>query len=408
MVGATGPEDHLRRIENVTDSALSQLDLEKLLHELLERVRALLAADTATVLLYEEASGELVATAAAGFEEEVRQGVRIPMGTGFAGQVALTREPVVIGRVDETTVFNPLLWEKGLHALLGVPMVVAGRLMGVLHVGSFSGRQFTDHDVQLLQLVADRMALATQATMSSTERATTAALQRSLLPTRLPQPAGLRFAGRYVPGSDQRVGGDWYDVFPLPGDRWGIVMGDVVGHGLPAAVVMGRLRSALRAYALLDIDDPAAVLEKLDRKASHFEPGAMATVLYAVVEPSHERMRVSLAGHPPPVLAVADAPAQLLDLPPDPPIGTGFDLPRRSRVVDLPADSVVCFYTDGLVERRDWILDTGLEYLRLAVDVRPPEAVCARVMSDLTGRSQPDDDIAILVMACAGQRPTGG
>jgi sigma-B regulation protein RsbU (phosphoserine phosphatase) len=391
-------EDQLVRIENLMDSALSHLDLDKLLRELLQRVRALLAVDTATVLLYDEPSRYLVAIATAGFEEEVWQGVRVPLGAGFAGQVAARREPVVVEHVDASTVANPLLWEKGLHALLGVPMLAAGQLVGVVHVGTFAQRQFTDHDVQLLRLAAVRMALATQAQSARTERATAEALQRSLLPARLPRVAGLEFAARYVPGADLRVGGDWYDVFPLPGDRWGVVMGDVAGHGLPAAVVMGRLRSALRAYALLDLDDPAGVLEKLDRKATHFEAGAMATVLYAVVEPPYEQLKVSLAGHPPPVLAVPDQPGALLDLPPDPPIGVRYTLPRHNNTVDLPVDSVVCFYTDGLVERRRSTLDRGLEQLCAAVSVRPAEIVCTTVMSALTGSHQPEDDIALLVM----------
>ncbi|MEV4313968.1 GAF domain-containing SpoIIE family protein phosphatase [Actinocrispum sp. NPDC049592] len=401
MTEANGAEDQLLRIESVTDSALSHLDLEKLLHELLERVRDLLSVDTATVLLHDSAAGQLVASAAAGFEEEVRQGVRVPMGAGFAGQVAAQRKPVIIERVDASTVVNPLLWEKGLHAMLGVPMVAAGRLIGVVHVGTFAHRRFNDHDIQLLQLAADRIALATQSQVSQTERATAAALQRSLMPGRLPQPEGLEFAARYVPGAGLRIGGDWYDVFPLPGERWGIVMGDVVGHGLPAAVVMGRLRSALRAYAL-DVEDPAGVLEKLNRKANHFEPGIMATVLYAVVEPSHAELTVSLAGHPPPVLALPGEPSRLLDLRPDPPIGMRHGTDRRSATVEIPEGAVVGFYTDGLIERRDWIVDTGLELLRAAIDTRPAEAVTAKVMSALTGASPPEDDVALLVMRRTG------
>jgi serine phosphatase RsbU (regulator of sigma subunit) len=391
-------EDRLRRLEAVTDSALSHLDLEKLLQELLERVRELLSVDTATVLLYEKSAGSLVATAAAGIEEEVRQGARTILGEGFAGKVAMQRKPIIVEHADATTVVNPLLWEKGLRVLLGVPMLAAGQLIGVLHVGSISVRRFTDHDIQLLQLVADRMALATQAQVSSAERAAAAALQRSLLPARLPNLPGVEFAARYVPGADLRVGGDWYDVFPLPEDRWGIVMGDVVGHGLPAAVVMGRLRSALRAYALLDSEDPSDVLDKLDRKATHFEPGALATVLYAVLGPSRQSLRLSLAGHPPPVLAVPDQPSRLLELPADPPIGTGYVRRRRSYLVEIPLGSVMCFYTDGLVERRDRGLDAGFVQLCQAVEAMSAEVVCSRIMTAMLGNEPPGDDVAVLVM----------
>nr|WP_042183510.1 GAF domain-containing SpoIIE family protein phosphatase [Kibdelosporangium sp. MJ126-NF4]CEL15571.1 Serine phosphatase RsbU, regulator of sigma subunit [Kibdelosporangium sp. MJ126-NF4]CTQ98235.1 Serine phosphatase RsbU, regulator of sigma subunit [Kibdelosporangium sp. MJ126-NF4] len=397
MADETGAEDQLLRIESVTDSALSHLDLEKLLAELLARIREQLVVDTATVLLHDSASGQLVATATAGFDEEIHQGVRVPVGAGFAGRVAAQRSPVVIENVDSSTVVNPLLWEKGLHTLLGVPMVAAGQLIGVVHVGTFAKRRFTEQDVTLLQMAADRMALATQAQTARTERATATALQRSLLPARLPRLAGVEFAARYVPGTDLRVGGDWYDVFALPGDRWGVVMGDVVGHGLASAVVMGRLRSALRAYAL-DVDDPAGVLEKLNRKSIHFEPGAMATVLYAVIEPSYDQVRISLAGHPPPVLAVPGEPARLLDLPPDPPIGVRLESPRRTTVMEFPLGSVVCLYTDGLVERRDWTLDHGLDLLCGIVDDRPAEVVAARVMSVLARAASLEDDIALLVM----------
>ncbi|ONI76425.1 diguanylate phosphodiesterase [Actinosynnema sp. ALI-1.44] len=384
-------------MERVTDSALSHLDLEKFLAELLVRVQEQLAVDTATVLLHDSASGQLVATATAGFEEEIRQGVRVPVGAGFAGRVAADRKPVVVEHVDASTVVNPLLWEKGLHTLLGVPMVAAGQLIGVLHVGTIAERKFTEHDIQLLQVAADRMALATQAQVVRTERATATALQRSLLPTRLPSLPGLEFAARYVPGADMRVGGDWYDVFSLSDGRWGVVMGDVVGHGLPAAVVMGRLRSALRAYALLD-PDPAGVLEKLNRKAMHFEPGAMATVLYAVIEPAADRICISLAGHPPPLVAVPGEQARLVQLPADPPIGVRYDDQRVTSVVELPPRAVLCFYTDGLVERRSWTLDDGLELLCEAVEAKPAELVSAKVMSVLTGASPPEDDIALLVM----------
>jgi sigma-B regulation protein RsbU (phosphoserine phosphatase) len=391
-------EDRLRMIQAVTDSALSHLELEKLLQELLERVRELLRVDTATVLLHDKPSDYLTAVAAVGIEEEVRQGVRVRLGEGFAGHVATRRAPVVVTHVDETTVVNPLLWERGLHVLLGVPLVSAGELVGVLHVGSVSQREFTDNDVQLLQVVADRVALATQAQLSSVERATATSLQRSLLPSRLPQLPQLEFAARYVPGAETRVGGDWYDVFPLPGDRWGIVIGDVVGHGLPAAVVMGRMRSALRAYALLEVDDPADVLAKLDRKVTHFEPGAMATVVYGVIDPAGGSMCLSVAGHPPPVLAVPGRPAKLLDLPADLLIGTGIAMTRRSTVVEIPAGSVLCMYTDGLVERRNRDIDEGLTRLCGVVDTRAPESVCAAIMAALTGRDQPEDDVAVLVV----------
>ena len=159
--GAQGPAaDRLRDIEAVTDAALSRLDEQSLLNALAERVKNVLQADTAAVLLLDQPAGQLVATAASGIEEEVRQGVRIPLGAGFAGRVAASREPVILTTVDHTTVRNPLLVDRGIRSLLGVPLLVAGNVIGVLHVGSLSDRTFGRQDVELLQMAADRAALA--------------------------------------------------------------------------------------------------------------------------------------------------------------------------------------------------------------------------------------------------------
>ncbi len=396
-------EDRLRGIEAVTDATLARLDSEALLQEMLERIRDLLRVDTATVLLYDAGAEQLIATAAAGIEDEVRQGVHVPLGGGFAGRVAAQQQPLVMDRVDETTVLNPLLWEKGLRVLLGVPMLAGGTLVGVLHVGSRDdARRFTDQDVSVLQVAADRLALTVQVEMSITERAAAAALQRSLLPARLPAMPGLDLAARYVPGAQLRVGGDWYDVFTLPGGRVGIVIGDVSGHGLAAAVIMGRLRSALRAYAL-DNESPAVVLAKLDRKANHFEAGTMATVAYGVIDPVDHRLTLSLAGHLPPLLALPGQPSVFLDAKPDPPVG--FDLrsrPRRCYTLDLTPGSLLCFYTDGLIERRDEPIDVGLERLRDLISAGPAEAICTRILKTFVGAQAMADDVAVLIMRYTG------
>jgi phosphoserine phosphatase RsbU/P len=391
-------EERLRKVEAVTDSALAHLGAEALYEELLARVRELLGADTATMLLLDPSGRQLLATAAVGIEEEVRQGVRVPVGRGFAGRIAEGRSPLVIDHVDEGTVINPLLWEHGLRALAGVPLIVGGHLLGVLHVGTVTPRQFTDNDLSLLQMVADRLALAAHVQVSVVERTAAQALQRSLLPAVLPSLRGLSFAARYIPGADSGVGGDWYDVFPLPGDQVGVVMGDVVGHGLAAAVVMGRLRSALRAYAL-DIKDPGEVLRKLNRKATHFEDGAMATVCYAVVDPDRTRVALALAGHPPPMLAGPDGTVTMVRGQVSPPIGfpdTGRSC--SSTVLSLAPGAVLCFYTDGLVERRDSTIDIGLRNLRDAIVPADPDTVCARIMARLIGNRPAHDDIALLVL----------
>jgi hypothetical protein len=392
-------ELRLRVLEAVTDSSLTGLELEKFLEVLSWRVRDLFGVDTVTVLLVDSDGEQLQAKASAGLGEEVFQGVRVPVGSGFAGQVAHSRKPLQLSRVDESTVVNPLLWERGLRVLLGVPMVAQGELAGVIHLGSsIASRRFSDQDVELLQLVADRIAMTAHMHQSRAEKAAATALVNSLLPSHLPSEAGWELAARYVSGANVGVGGDWYDVFHLPGDRIGVVIGDVVGNGLPAAIVMGRLRSALRAYAL-EFAEPAEVLGKLDRKASYFESKTLATVAYGVIDTTTHRMDIALAGHLAPILALPDRAAEFVAVPVGPPIGYNLAVTgRRGATIDVPRGALLAFYTDGLVERRGENVDDRLEQLRAAVRPGPPEAVCAHVMATMVGARPAHDDIAFVAV----------
>jgi phosphoserine phosphatase RsbU/P len=389
-------EDRLRAIQSITDAALSRLNDHDLLAELLDRTRDALEADTAAVLLLDSRSGQLIATAAAGLEEEVRQGVRIPVGRGFAGRIAAERRPVILDDVDHSDVLNPILRTKGVRSMVGVPMVAGGRVIGVLHIGSLTPRQFIGDDIELLQLAADRAAVALQSIMAQADRVAAEALQRSLVPSALPVVPGAEMAGRYIPGSGS-VGGDWYDVFILPSGELCVVTGDVAGSGLPAAVIMGRMRSALRAYAL-ESRDPAEVLTKLDRKMQHFEPEALATVLYAVIEPSLDRMQVASAGHLPPVLVGPGQPAVLTDIVNGPMIGVSSGERRPVNTVKIPPGALVCFYTDGLVERRGEPIDAGMARLCRALAAELPDTACAAVMGALVGSEPARDDIALLII----------
>jgi GAF domain-containing protein len=197
-------EARLRDIQSITDAALSRLDERELLTELLDRVRDILQADTAAVLLLDFASRQLIATVAAGLEDEVRQGVRIPLGQGFAGRIAAEARPVILDQVDHTTVLNPILWTKGIRSLMGVPMVAGGRVIGVMHVGSLTPRQFSGQDIELLQLAGDRAAAAVQSIAARTDRVAAAALQRSLVPSVLPAVAGVGW-----PPATFRVAAGW-------------------------------------------------------------------------------------------------------------------------------------------------------------------------------------------------------
>jgi serine phosphatase RsbU (regulator of sigma subunit) len=228
------------------------------------------------------------------------------------------------------------------------------------------------------------------------DRIAVEALQRSLVPSALPMVAGAEMAARYVPGSGV-VGGDWYDVFILPSGELCIVMGDVAGSGLPAAVIMGRMRSALRAYAL-ETSDPAEVLSRLDRKMQYFEPEALATVLYAVIDPALDRMRICLAGHFPPFIAVPGKPAEPVRIAPGLMIGVAPGRKRQVSIVPIPPGALLCFYTDGLIERPDQLIDEGLERLRRVVAAESPETACSVVMGALVGNQSARDDIALLMI----------
>lgn len=390
-------DDRLRRLESVTDAALAHVDVEALLAELLDRVRELLGADTATVLLLDPSSQELVVTAALGMETTVYRDIRIPLGRGFAGRVAMEQRPVIIDQVDETNVLYSILADHGICSLLGVPLLSSGTVMGVVHVGTLVPHRFTDEDVRLLQIAAERIVFATQSRRTAVELAAAAVFQRSLLPVRLPVISGLELAAQYVPAGSGGVGGDWYDVFTLPSGWLCMVIGDVVGRGLVAADVMGRLRTALRAYALLG-GDPAEVLSRLDQQVQHFEPETMATVLLAMFEPSFARLHLCSAGHPPPLLAIPGQPAVLLDVPYDHPVGVLGGLRRRATTAELPPGGLVCFYTDGLVGSRGAALDVGLERLRRSVVAGPVGDLCRKLVAQLVDAQPPGDDAAVLAV----------
>ena len=391
------PQERLENLLAVTEVGLAQLGVEDLLNELLNRVLEIVDADTAAVLLLDEGGTQLVARAACGIEEEVRQGVRIPVGEGFAGAIAASRRPVLLDEVGPATVTNPILWEKGIRVMLGVPLLSAARLVGVLHVGRLDDRPFRDTDAELLAVVADRVAGAVQTNKLAVERAAAALLERSLLPPTLPSCPGLEFAARYVTRADRAVGGDWYDAFTLPSGALWVVIGDVAGHGLVAAVVMGRVRSALRSYALEDYP-PDEVLRLVDRKVRHFEVGAIVTAACAVSSPPYDQFQVVAAGHPPPVLAVPGQVARLMDVDVRPPLGVGTEAKHLPTTFSLAPGGVLVLYTDGLVERRDEVLDVGLARLCAAVTVERPEIVCRNVMREMIGSQNAQDDVAVIAL----------
>nr|WP_234334747.1 SpoIIE family protein phosphatase [Streptomyces sp. NRRL S-118] len=239
-------------------------------------------------------------------------------------------------------------------------------------------------------------------------------LQRTMLPENLPRPTGVKLASRYLPAAETaRVGGDWYDAIPLPGSRVALVVGDVMGHSMTSAAIMGQLRTTAQTLAGLDLP-PQEVLHHLDEQAQRLGENRMATCLYAVYDPVAHRITIANAGHPPPILLHLGGRAEVLRVPPGAPIGVG-GVDFEAVELDAPAGATLLLYTDGLVESRLRDVWTGIEQLRerLAAtaqltgpDHSPPlEALCDDVL-DMLGPGDRDDDIALLAARFDGIAPS--
>ncbi|CAL9325148.1 SpoIIE family protein phosphatase [Streptomyces sp. SudanB52_2052] len=290
------------------------------------------------------------------------------------------------------------------HSLIAVPLLARGVVLGI---ASFyrAGGSFGDDDRSLAQELATRAALSIDNARRYThERTMVLALQRRLLPHGLPDQDAVEVAHRYLP-AESDVGGDWYDVIPLSGARVGLLVGDVVGHGMLSAATMGRLRTAARSFAELDFP-PDEVLTHLDNLVGRLDredpdgkgAGVIgATCLYAVYDPAEQQCLMARAGHPPPALVHPDGTVTYPDLPAGPPLGLG-GLPFDAVEVDLPEGSQLVLYTDGLIEDRHRDVDVVLEQLRavLAHPERAPEETCQAVL-DTVAPAHPHDDIALLV-----------
>ncbi|MFG2147613.1 SpoIIE family protein phosphatase [Streptomyces sp. NPDC048696] len=324
------------------------------------------------------------------------------------------------------------------HTTLAVPMVAHDTVVGLVQFSRAKGSEpFGDRDRALATELASRAAVCIDnARLYRREHERALILQRSLLPPGDPEAAGLDIACRYLPGNAAtEVGGDWFDVIELPGHRTALVVGDVMGRGLRAAVAMGELRTAVRTLAMLDLE-PAEVLSHLDEIARGLgdpggpdrdlagarrgRPGArgahksreadlsevyLATCVYAVYDPVTRRCAIANAGHLPPVLVEPGEPALFLDMPPGLPLGVGGE-PFEEIEVELPEGALLALYTDGLVESRDHPLDEGLRAFRKAISdpVAELEDVCDQVLNTLDTRHG-EDDIALLMARIQGLAP---
>ncbi|MEV6316559.1 SpoIIE family protein phosphatase [Streptomyces sp. NPDC051776] len=321
-------------------------------------------------------------------------------------QVVNSGQPILVPHLDDESLRRvarddysaALLARAGAHSYLGVPLTARGAVIGTLSLIRARTRAPFDEDDQLLasELAARAAISIDNARLYRSERRTVLALQRSLLPRRPPRQSGLEIAYRYQPaGSTHEVGGDWFDVLPLSGDKTALVVGDVMGSGITAAATMGQLRTATRTLTALDLE-PAAVLSHLDEVATGLEQ-TFATCVYVSCDPPSARCRISNAGHLPPILVDPDGTAHLLDIPTGVPLGVG-DVAFSTADLDLAPGSRLVLYTDGLVETRDEPIDDRLRALlrMLSGPRRSLERTCDLLLHSLR---DPDghDDVALLV-----------
>ncbi|GAA3906129.1 SpoIIE family protein phosphatase [Streptomyces lacrimifluminis] len=298
-------------------------------------------------------------------------------------------------------------YRKGVHSMVTVPLRARGTTLGVavfLRIGSPD--PYTEDDVVLAEELASRAAVCVDnARRFARERTTALALQHSLLPRGLPGQAAVEVAHRYLPcGSVAGIGGDWFDVIPLSGSRVALCVGDVVGHGIQSSATMGRLRTAVRTLADVDLP-PDELLTHLDDLVTHLadeEDGADvaelgATCLYAVYDPVSRRLTLASAGHPPPAFVPPGGVAELIEVTAGPPLGVG-GLPFEATELKLPEGSLLALYTDGLIEDRDRDIDHATAELCRALNLPGAslDAVCDAVLKAVLPE-QPGDDVALLL-----------
>ncbi|MFH8574786.1 SpoIIE family protein phosphatase [Streptomyces zaomyceticus] len=302
------------------------------------------------------------------------------------------------------------LVEAGIHSMIAAPLRARGVILGVVTFWrSRKPEPFEHDDVTLAEQLAARAAVTIDNARRFTREHTMAvALQRSLLPRALPEQNALDVAHRYLPAQagSGGVGGDWFDIIPLPGARVALVVGDVVGHGLHATATMGRLRTAVHNFSSLDMA-PDELLWHLDELVTRIDqdesgdgdvaPVTGATCLYALYDPGTQLCTMARAGHLEPVVVRPDGSAAFAAVPGGPPLGLS-GLPFETAEIQLPEGSSLVLYTDGLVEDRTRDIDEGLELLRrtLARPGRSPEQICGAVLNTLLP-DQPSDDIALVV-----------
>jgi PAS domain S-box-containing protein len=383
----------------LVDAALAHRTLDDIVSDLVTRVRAVLGADAASIYLANDGYLTLGATSGGSRPDSLHP---LPFGVGFPGRVAESREPLVAHDPTPEELADPALAKLNLDSVIGVPLITEGDVTGVLVVCATEPRRFGSEDVGLLRLAADRVALGLDhARVYEREHRIAETLQRSLLPDHLPELPGLAVAARYLPAAaEAEVGGDWYDVIPIPGGNVGLVMGDVAGKGLAAASMVGQLRSALRAYAL-EGHQPAQVVDQLNRLFwTELGESQMATLIYVVLDPADGSVRWVNAGHLPPLMLANEQSPRFLEGGRSVPLGV-MPFPSFEELsFRLDPGASLVLYTDGLVERPGANIDDGLAQLPRILGDGPvsPSELCDKLLGELVPEGGAPDDVAVLAL----------
>jgi PAS domain S-box-containing protein len=335
--------------------------------------------------------------------------------TGSAN-VIRTGEPELYSEIPDELLENAAVDEEhlrmirdlGMVSAMIVPLAARGQNLGAMTlVSAESGDHYSEDDLQMAQELARHAALAVDnATLYRREHEAAVTLQRALLPRRIPTPRGAQVAARYLPaGAGLEVGGDWFDLVESEDGQLDLVVGDVAGRGIQAAAVMGRLRTALRAY-ILDGHGPAAAVGRLDRLMGDFDELTMATLVHVKLDLATGHLEYLRAGHPPPLVRSPDGGVIELEGG-SPPLGLKRGIAFEAHSVDLEPGSVLLLYTDGLIERRSEGIGPGLAQLREALASAPTDAeTCATTVLDHLGGHELDDDVALVAVRFSGAEAT--
>jgi serine phosphatase RsbU (regulator of sigma subunit)/DNA-binding response OmpR family regulator len=384
----------LERLQAVADTAITLQGGELDRDELLERSLAVIAADAGALIVEDSGSGRPVIAAARGIPGLTRR-------TTLEGDLidSLIEADAAVVVSDLSAGGTDPFHSRGVCSLVAVPLQADGQRIGALVATSRMKDRFSSEQARLLALAGERCgrALANAASYER-ERRTAAALQTGLLPQAVPELRQGEIAVRYLPARDgPAIGGDWYDAIVLPDGGLGIAIGDVTGHGARAAVLMGQLRTALRAYAI-EGSSPEVVASRLNTLTLSLGEMAMATFVYVVLDPGLTSGRYVNAGHPPPIV-VSERGAELLPGASSPPAGAAPTSEFAEHELKLAAGDALCLYSDGLVEQRG--ADFAQRESALLSAIGHPadaEVLCERALAALRPDGPAEDDVALLVL----------